>query len=487
MNPILATLLCAVGIAGLFYLDRDKTVHTSRALWLPIVWIALAGSRSISAWISARAWYVTDSDSSALDVVVFLILLIAAIGVLLQRSRRAQVLLFANWPILLYFFFCLISVTWSYHPDVALKRWIKAIGDLAMVLVLITDAHPMNALNRLTSRLGFLLLPTSLLLIKYFPMIGREYTPDGIQMNTGVSTNKNSLGVLLLVISLSALLRLMTLIRDKGLPDRKRHLLVQSILMGFTLLLFEMAHSATSLACFILGGGLIFAMNLRSFRQRPIRVHSLCLAIVVVAVIAFVFGGQDAVIHALGRNADLSGRTEIWKSVIPAAQNAVIGSGFESFWNSPNVAIFQNNLLGFGWWHPEDLNEAHNGYIEVYLNLGCIGLALIGTILIGGYRLAAKAYRMNPQVGGLFLAYVVVSAVYSITEAGFRMMDPMWIFLIIAVVGSTAVTKRVWETTPRRVLRMNTNTTAIAQSRAGNERHGIPANRTSPSATNFAR
>jgi len=439
MNPILATFICAVGIAGLFYLDRDKTVRTSRALWLPIIWIALAGSRSLSAWLSARAWYNVDPDSSPLDVAVFLILLIGALGVLAARAKRAQTLIVKNWPILIYFCFCLVSVAWAYQPDVSLKRWIKAIGDLVMVLVVLTDREPMSALTRLTSRLGFLMLPTSVLLIKYFPELGRGYTPDGIQMNTGVSADKNMLGVILLVIALCTLWRTIAVWRARDMANRRRHLLVQGVLLAFVLGLFWMAHSATSLACFLLGGGIIIATSLRAFRQKPIRIHALCLTIAVAGVVAFAFGAQEAVIHALGRNSDLSGRTEIWASVIPAAPNALVGAGFEGFWNSPSVEVFQHNLSALGWWHPEDLNEAHNGYIEVYLNLGWTGICLIAAILISGYRNGIRAFRLNPRIGGLFLAYIVVSAVYSITEAGFRMLDPMWIFLLLGATGSTGV------------------------------------------------
>ena len=80
---------------------------------------------------------------------------------------------------LIYFLYCLISVAWSYYPDVSLKRWIKAVGDLAMVLVIATDKHPLVAIRRTVSRVGFVLLPTSLLFIRYFPAIGRGYDEDG--------------------------------------------------------------------------------------------------------------------------------------------------------------------------------------------------------------------------------------------------------------------------------------------------------------------
>jgi O-antigen ligase len=124
--------------------------------------------------------------------------------------------------------------------------------------------------------------------------------------------------------------------------------------------------------------------------------------------------------------------------VISAAPNPILGAGFESFWISPAVQNFQQKMIGF--WHPENLNEAHDGYIEVYLNLGWIGVCLISLVLIDGYRRAVAAFRLNPSVGGLMLAYIIAAVVYSITEAGFRMLDPIWIFLLLAVVSSSGVT-----------------------------------------------
>jgi exopolysaccharide production protein ExoQ len=438
MNPLIATFICACGIAGLFYLDRDKTVRTSKALWLPIIWIGIVGSRSLSEWLGMSPTAAkAQRDGSPIDAALFGVLLAFAIGVLIARWKRTRVLLAPNWPILVYFFYCLLSVSWSYDPDISLKRWIKAIGDLAMVMVIVTDRKPSVALERLISRVGFVLLPASVLFIKYFPLLGRGYTPDGAPMNTGVSTDKNMLGVTLLVISLFTLWRVKAILRDKGIRDRRRHLIAQGALLAFGITLFGMAHSSTSIACFLLGGCLILVANLRSFQNRPARINALVLSIIFVGAIAFVLGGQSTVSHALGRDSNLSGRTEIWAALIPAAPNALIGAGFEDFWISPNVQIFQSHMVG--WWHAENLNEAHNGYIEVYLNLGWIGVALISTILITSYRRALKTYRLDQQFGSLFLAYIMVAAIYSITEAGFRMMFPMWIFLLLAVVGSNGV------------------------------------------------
>jgi O-antigen ligase len=167
----------------------------------------------------------------------------------------------------------------------------------------------------------------------------------------------------------------------------------------------------------------------------------LCLALVLVGALTFLFAGHTDVANALGRSSNLSGRTEIWAALIPSASNPILGAGFESFWISPDAQRFWSTLSHLGWWHPEILvPEAHNGYIEIYLNLGWVGLGLVSIILISGYRRAVAAFRMNPSVGSLTLAYVIVSAVYSITEAGFRSLDPIWAFLLLAIITSTGIT-----------------------------------------------
>lgn len=381
-------------------------------------------------------------EGNPLDAAIFGLLLLIGIGVLVRRSKRALPLIAANWPTLIYFVFCFISVAWSYHPDVAMKRWIKAISDPVMCLVILTDPQPIAAIRRVMARVGFVLLPASVLLIKYYGNLGRGYTPDGQQMNTGVTTFKNELGVTVLVVSLCTFWTLINLWKTKKQPSRTRRLVAQGTLLAFGAWLLVIADSKTSVACFILACLLVLAGDLRIIRLRPSRVHVMCLLILLAGGLTLLFGGESGVAHvaqAMGRDSTLSGRTDIWSAALAAAPNALIGAGFESFWISPNAHIFAHILAVKNWWHPELLNEAHDGYIEVYLNLGLVGVGLISLILVHGYMRAAAAFKRNPAVGGLMLAFIMTAAFYNITEAGFRMLFLMWTFLLLAVFSATGV------------------------------------------------
>jgi uncharacterized membrane protein HdeD (DUF308 family) len=264
MPPSIARLICFVGVAGLFYLDRDKSVRTSPAAWLPFFWIAIAGSRPVSNWFGYTMPTGLDAqiDGTQPDRIIFQVLVIAGLLVLFFRTKQTSAYLAANWPILMYLFYCLVSVTWSDYPEVSAKRWVKAIGDLTMVLIVVTDNEPVEAIKRLFSRLGYVLLPASVLVIKYYGEFGHSYDPSGGQVNTGVTTNKNSLGVITLVITLGVLWHIRELFRDKHQPNRGRHLLAQAVLLAFGVALLVMAHSATCQACFILGAVLMLATNL---------------------------------------------------------------------------------------------------------------------------------------------------------------------------------------------------------------------------------
>ena len=79
------------------------------------------------------------------------------------------------------------------------------------------------------------------------------------------------------------------------------------------------------------------------------------------------------------------------------------------------------------------IQEAHNGYLEVYLNLGFIGLGILLTMIVTGYKRAIAAVRQDPYNGSLRLAFLLVAIIYSFTEAGFRETTSVWFFFLFAI------------------------------------------------------
>jgi exopolysaccharide production protein ExoQ len=426
-----ATIVCALVIGALFALYRDPRSRPSLALWIPTVWILLAGSRMVTEWFVNTSDLVQTSsqmsEGSPLDRTILAALIMSGVVILMCRLRRVVGVLSMNWPLLAFFGYCAVSTLWSATPDLAMKRWFKALGDVVMVLIILTDRNRIEAIKRVITRVAFILMPLSVLLIEFYPTIGRAYSlEDGDFTNTGVTTNKNMLGVICLVAGLGCFWLFVTALRDKR--RRFRNLLALGTALATILLLFVLADSVTSLFCFMMGATLIVLVNLPG-GQRPRNIHVIVGGMLAFAALVFIFPEIfTSIIHAFGRNATLTGRTDLWKSLLAMDTHPWLGTGFESFWLGNRL----DRLWSLYLWQP---NEAHNGYREVYLNLGWLGVSLLGLLLVTGYRHLVDIYRRDRMAASLRLAYFAAAMAYSFAEAGFRMLDPMWIFLLLSIIA----------------------------------------------------
>lgn len=421
-----------IGIGALFLLDRDRRARTSSALWIPVLWLWIAGSRSVSEWLhmSPPAGSAEQAlDGSPVDRLVLTILLTAGLAVLAARGNKTGRLLRGNGAILLFFFYCACSALWSDYPEVAFKRWTKAVGDVVMVMVILTERDPKAAVQRFLSGLAFLIVPLSILLVKYYPELGRYYSPwEGKQFFGGVTTNKNILGLICMICGAGSFWRITSAWRRVEGRREYRRLLAHAVTLAMAIWLLLKADSMTALCCFLLAAVFMTAASFPFVTRRPWTVHLLFVAVLCIACSAlFLDAGADAV-ETLGRDPTLTGRTDIWRLVISLSGNPLLGTGFESFWLGKRL----EKIWSIYWWKP---NEAHNGYLEVFLNLGWIGVSLLAAVLVTGYRNAFRVFRRDPEDGRVRLAYLLVALVYALTEAGFRMMNPMWIFLLFAVMA----------------------------------------------------
>ena len=434
-----ATVVYGLFILALFLLDRDRKSRVSPALWIPVAWVLLAGSRMVSDWLEP-ARVITSPDQylegSPLDRLVLTGLLAAGLMVLLARGRRAGTFLRANGPILLFFLYGAVSVLWSDYPDVALKRWTKALGDIVMVLVVLTDPDPSAAVKRLLARSGFLLVPLSVLLIKYYPELGQGYNPwTWGAYSTGVATGKNGLGLVCLVFGLGSLWRFLEVLHSGERPLITGPLIAHGAVLVMVLWLFGKADSATSLGCFLIGGGLIGVMSLPGLARERTAVHLLVVGIVSLCLFGLFLDSDVGLVQAMGRDTTLTGRTAFWDKVLDMTVDSLFGAGFETFWLGGRLEKFWRAY----WWHP---NQAHNGYIEVFLNLGWIGVALLGFVMAWGYRNVVGSLHRSPELGKLRLAYFVVAVLYNLTEAAFKVMHPVWTTFLLAIIAEPDATRR---------------------------------------------
>ena len=429
--PQLAFLVWSFMLLLLLRYASAKDAAASPALWLPLIWIVMMGSRSPAQWLGMVPTTAATAfeEGSPLDRTVYLVLIGLACWTLAKRQFNWRETFAHNAALTLFLLFALASVTWSDFPLVTFKRWIRDLGMYLMVLVVLSDPRPVEAISIVIRRLSYVLLVFSVVLIKYYPELGILYDPwTGSPEYVGATTSKNMLGVLCL---LSGLFYFWDTLRRWGeRRDRKsrRLLFVNLALIAMTLWLLRLSQSATSQGSLIIGCFIIAVARSNWAKVNPRRVTALIsVGLLAYLVLEFAFDFSTIVADLFDRDPTLHGRTGIWNAVLAMQTNPLLGVGYQSFWlGSRLVAVWSSLSTGF-------LNEAHNGYLEIYLSLGLVGLALLVLFMISSYRRACRQLTTSLHFASLTLGLWTVMVFYNFTEAAFG-ASLLWYTLLLCVI-----------------------------------------------------
>jgi exopolysaccharide production protein ExoQ len=431
MPPNIAMLLCWGFIAWLFYRYPERRAGVSSALWIPLAWLFIVSSRPVSLWIGIGSTDVSSEqllDGSPLDSLVFLALIVAGAMVLVRRRLDWQVLFRRNRWLFIFFIYLGVSCVWSEYPFVALKRWIKDIGNVIMVLLVMSEPNPTQALRFLLLRCCYLLLPLSIVLIKYFPGVGRYYDQwVGTATYCGVTTDKNMLGMTLFACSLALIWMVFR-------PGRRRQkkigfqsrldFLILLLMCGMTFWLLQQAHSATALSCTLLGIVVILGTKFARVRTH-LGTYGAVVGIVLLTL-QLTVNLSDIFAGLLGRNMTLTGRTDIWAGLLKEGTDPLFGTGYYSFWLGDRIQRLSADFF-------YSLNEAHDTYLETYLNSGFVGVALLlAVILSAGIFIKKEAMKEEP-FGAFRLACFLPMLVYGITEAFMNRLGFLWFLFLLVV------------------------------------------------------
>ncbi len=450
MPPLLALLIWFIALVALFYFDPARDKKESWALWLPLLWMFFVGSRDPSQWLggyvgAAQAYELQEGN--ALDRTIFSALIAVALWILIHRSFRWGNFIFSNLTLMAFLAFCLLSTLWSDYPFITVKHWIRDLTNYLAVLIILTDPRPLDAVRTVLRRLGYLLIPLSIVLIKYFPQQARQYAEwSGLASYVGVCTTKNMLGASCLVTAIFFFWDTATRWPQRRQRRTRLILLINVAFIAMTLWVMHMAQSTTSTICLGLAGVVLVAGQLKIFRWRPGLLKALAPAgFGLYLLLTFVLDMRGALASAVGKDATLTDRTKIWGFLLGMHTNPAIGVGYQTFWIGPRLEDFWQNA-GLG-----RLNEAHNGYLEVYLELGLIGLVLISLFLISSYRNACRKVARDRSLAILGMAIWMVMVFYNMSEAA---LEGGLLFMML-LIGTLTV--------PRRILKRVPVTKAVSQ------------------------
>lgn len=426
MSPSNALLVCVFFILILLILDRRFGSRVSCGLWVPTIWMMYGGSRSIYSWLNPEPIRGAEIDYISGNPIdrTFLLLLIACGLFILSRRKIdvAEVLRRNSWIFVL-FIYMGVSILWSDFMFVSFKRWIRAIGDIVMVMIVLSEDNPSEAIEELFRRSAYILIPISVVLIKYFRDIGVAFDDLGNEMWVGVTTHKNCLGYLACFSGFYFSWAIMN--------ARLRKIVVIDILfllMSIWLLTAPGSSgkiSTTSVIIYICGVGLVLALKIIKKNPRQIG-KFIFLSLLITCCLELSFGLIEIIVGASQRDMTFTGRRDLWKVLLEiGSRHPFLGVGYGNFW----IGRSPHNLWDEFIWRP---TTAHNGYIDVYLQLGLVGVFLLILVILLGYRNIVKTLLSNFDFGRFEITLLFMIVLYNMSESSVvRGGDLPWVILLL--------------------------------------------------------
>ena len=392
-------------------LEAKQSSDVSRAIWIPTIWMLSAATKPLALWF--RVSNEDPESGSSLDRIFLIFLIIIAVWILLRRKFDWSSAMKDNAWLMILIVFMLISVIWSSIPGISFKRWTRELLALLMAFVVLSQSSPRHAMESILRRTAYILIPVSPILIKYFPQYGVQYNRwSGARMWVGVATQKNGLGRLCMVVAFFLIWSLIRRWQGKNPSVWKYQTHLEIVVLAMTLWLITGGAKTSATSLIALSMGLISYATLYFMKKSGKIVGAGLLMLVVAILILYgttsVFTSQmkfGFIASAAGRDETLTGRTDIWARLLPVAmQKPVFGGGFGGFWTRGTMDMFH-------------VSGSHNGYLDVLIGLGFVGLVLISIFLLSSCHRARQVLDADFDWGILWIGFIIMAVAHNIAES----------------------------------------------------------------------
>jgi len=199
--------------------------------------------------------------------------------------------------------------------------------------------------------------------------------------------------------------------------------------------LFLALQSQSRASWLMLLGGFAFMFLMMVLRNRRLSSGiKLSVAIALgLAVLAAAAANFESVLAAFGRDDTFSGRTSLWEGAVAVggAHHPVLGAGYRAFWTATGAAEVRNYILGWA----RLPGHGHNGYLDVWLELGWAGVAVFALFLLVMIARLARRVLRAPQERA-WAAFAIFFFVFMLNNASvtvaFKHTDIAWVTAILA-------------------------------------------------------
>ena len=354
----------------------------------------------------------TISEDSLTDsIFVFLYLILAALVV--TRLKAVVRAALAHWWTILLVVTVATSVLWSQDPQITIHRTIKILATCSVGWYLVARYPPREIFQLLAIALVF----TALLSAFYGTL--DPGVASGIEWQ-GVWGHKNVFARSMVLSATACLLLLLE-------PTRWRWLLWAGFALSCAMVgLSQSATGAIILMVLIVLVRFSGSLRLRATILIPLLIG--CALLLVGGVVWLQHHAADLA-GQMGKDTTLTGRTELWAVAIMMIQrHPWLGYGFGAFWRGPSGE--SGELLSAVRYQPP---HAHNGFIDLTLDLGLVGLAIfvagLATALFAAVSRARSARTTSAVAPLVVLAFV---AMYNLTESSVLRHNTLYLVLYAA-------------------------------------------------------
>lgn len=371
----------------------------TRATWYENVYsivaiIIFSGAIIQNVRTAGEGYDITAADSDIISQLIWLFLYVTTAFLLLLNWRSVRSMKVDKWLLLLVGF-AIFSVFWSGEKFITLRRSIALIGTTLFSLFLAVKYTP-EELLRLLARVYLIVTVLSYVFVFVFPDYGIMSVPHKGAWQ-GVFVHKNFLGRFMVVGCLVYYILSHTQKKDK-------FLMWLGLLLCLGLVLFSQSRGAWVMLLSLM----IFlpACNILRFRSTFL-IFFIFISVIVVASVSMVFIDYFSIAEnalvAMGKDTTLTGRTILWASAIDMIQQRPwLGYGFSAFWlgwDGPSAKIWRLNP-----WGPP---HSHNGILDLWLDLGLVG---VGLFLLGftiAYARSVYFMRITTSKVGVFPIMII--------------------------------------------------------------------------------
>lgn len=361
----------------------------------------------LKAGAQATAFSTGNSDHGllAMNIIVLAFTIYACYP---KLKEMAAVLWGVKWLVAIYIE-CVLSVVWSAAPGDSFRQGIYLSASLfqfAYIALYFSVEDQIRLTGDVSVLFALLSVPAQYLLTPV-----HDLAPGW----TGIFPSKNYFGNVMAIGIVALLLR-----TGKWNATRIAKLALCSVLL---LLAQGFASILAVQVCIVI----IVYLRL-SRKARMLTLASVLSGAVMVAI--FVPNIAALYLEANGKTTTLTGRDVIWAySFKRFLERPILGYGYVAFWPAENADV----LLHLGW----NPNHAHNGFLEVALEEGLVGLGLLLIVFYDGMRRASRQlHRGDPSRAGVWiLLQTVYLILHNVSEGDFY-QRPAWVFYIVAYIAA---------------------------------------------------